>query len=218
MIFFLHYFCHTLQPQMSVVCLPKYPHKVANLGNITNKKNFKEIENVPAHVFYDWSGERKKHLSKWHLFSWVHIMTKLKGNKNLQVPNQVPDCCNPMTLERIWNRTLLHPYSLIAAILEKNVKKIKQILQESPEEMEQKSNFEMKPIQIAIELGDMSIVECLIDQGAQIDYEGGESILMYALRKRKYSIVKSLIYKAPVLIKQCYYISFCFYKTHTHTQ
>ena len=129
-------------------------------------------------------------MDEYQFMGWYHLLTVSKNNK-IPMPKKLPDCLSAVVLQKIVQKSFLDRNSLIYAILNNNKNDdIKKIILENENKINEKDLDGMKPIEIAITLGDESAVNCLIENNNHIN---DKYILIQALKQRKHEIAMSIM-------------------------
>ena len=116
----------------------------------------------------------------FQFLGWCHLMTVSKMHR-ISLPETLPDCLTVIVLQRIMEQSSLNYQYLNYAILNKNEnKQIEKIVKKNKKSINEIDDCGMTPIEVAISLGDISIVECLIQNGANIN---DKNILIHAMQQ-----------------------------------
>ena len=130
-------------------------------------------------------------MNELQFIRWCHLLTVLKRNQ-ISMPTELPECLNVIVLQRIMENVSLNYKSLNYAILNKNEQEIEKIVKKNKDSINIRDKYGNTPIEIAISLSDLSIVQCLINNATNIDYK---SLLFYALKQKKHEIAMFLFNK-----------------------
>ena len=137
-------------------------------------------------------------MNEFQFIRWCHLLMVLKNNK-ISMPTELPECLNVIVLQRIMENVSLNYKSLNYAILNKNKEEIEKIVKENKDSINIRDKYGNTPIEIAISLSDLSIVQCLINNGTNIDYK---SLLFYAL-KQKQNEMAIVLFNKITDFKEC---------------